>query len=74
VLRAIKNWRWWFAYFILLHLAFWIPLRLAHWVPGASTLSAEFTSLILRFTLAYILAITAWLLTISTASFFTRQE
>jgi predicted ribosomally synthesized peptide with SipW-like signal peptide len=74
VLRAIKNWRWWLSYFILFHLAFWFPLRLAHWVPSASTLGGEFTSLILRFTLAYLLAITAWLLTISAVTHFTRQE
>jgi hypothetical protein len=73
-LRSIKNWRWWIAYFILFHFAFWFPLKLAHWVPNASSLSAEFTSMILRFTLAYLLAITAWFLTISATTYFTRDQ
>lgn len=73
VLRAIKNWRWWLAYFILFHLADWFPLKLAHWVPNASTLGAEAISLGLRLTLAYLMAITAWLLTISAVTYFTRD-
>jgi hypothetical protein len=51
----------WLQYLAALLIGFYLPMRLIHWVPKLSETSAQVMSFTLRFGIAYVLMITAWL-------------
>jgi hypothetical protein len=66
---GFKAWRqtvskisYWVWFCILALLGIYLPNRIANWVPGLSSLPLEHLSVAVRFTLAFALAVTAWLI------------
>jgi hypothetical protein len=60
-LRVIGRWRYWLACALLVLVGIFLPGRLVWWILPVKGLFAEAVSVIVRFTVAYILAVTAWL-------------
>jgi hypothetical protein len=67
-LRVLGCLSYWLGAAILFLIGGYLPSKLLWWVPEFRSLSMEFTSLALRFLLAYILAATAWLAMLSLLS------
>lgn len=63
-----RNRRWTHAviYIALFIVCAYLPYRLIWWVPALSGLNAQSASMVLRFTAAYLLAVTGWLVLAST--------
>ncbi len=59
-LRRLKSGWYWIALAVALGIGAYLPWKLIGWVPAPSTLKHESWSLGLRFTAAYVLAISAW--------------
>jgi hypothetical protein len=58
--NALKNGLYWVWFGILLILGVWIPLQLIDWAPRR-TLTVEAVSMVIRFTIAYLLVVLSWL-------------
>jgi hypothetical protein len=65
VARGVRGFRasrvFWLQYLIALVIGYWIPALLMHWVPNLSGTAAQVASFVLRFGIAYLLMVTAWL-------------
>lgn len=60
-LRVLREWRYWAAGAVLLAVGAYLPYKLVWWVPQVGGLTAQATSLAVRFLLAYALAVLSWL-------------
>jgi hypothetical protein len=52
---------WWILGVLLAFTGLYLPYRLIHWVPVSGSLVSELLSALVRFTLAYALAVASWL-------------
>ncbi|HKD83929.1 MAG TPA: hypothetical protein VKB58_04195 [Terriglobales bacterium] len=59
-LRLLRRPAYWLWYIVLLVIGAYIPYKLIRWIPGLSTLSKQAWSAGVRFALAYLLLISAW--------------
>ena len=60
-LRVLKRPLFWIALVATLLIGVYLPLRLIHWIPDADTLGTQAWSMGLRFFVAYILCVSAWI-------------
>jgi hypothetical protein len=60
--RALAVWQYWVAGALLWMVGAYVPGRLVWWVRPLKSMNAEMASLVARFGVAYLLAITAWVL------------
>jgi hypothetical protein len=60
-LEMAGRWRYWLACAVLVLAGVYIPGRLVWWVLPVQGLFLETLSMLARFSLAYLLAVTAWL-------------
>jgi len=58
----LKDWRYWLMAPALLSVAIWAPLEIVAWKPSRGTFAVELAGFALRFGLAYLLFVGAWLL------------
>ncbi len=59
--RTVRRLGYWLAALLLYALGWWLPVMLVGWVIEVRGLALEFTSAVIRFSLAAALALTAWL-------------
>jgi hypothetical protein len=59
--RPWREWRYWAACGLLAAAGYWLPGLLAGWVPGFKGFGMQTASMIVRFMLAYLVALAAWL-------------
>jgi hypothetical protein len=59
--QVVRHWRYWTASFIITVALLKLPALLVGWVPEPASLFMQTLSVVLRFTLAYALALGAWL-------------
>jgi hypothetical protein len=64
-LKAVGRFRYWLAYVVLFGLGIWIPYQLVWWIPDVEGFYVETISMVMRVGVAYLVAITAWLLVAS---------
>jgi len=58
---ALRQWRYWAGCAVMIAAGYWLPGLLLGWVPKFSGFGAQTASLIVRFSLAYVIALAAWL-------------
>jgi hypothetical protein len=58
---ALRHWRYWAGTLALLLAGICLPVLLAGWIPKFQSLPAQAVSMLLRFALAYVIAVAAWL-------------
>lgn len=63
--RACRCFRYWLNYFAVFLLGAYLPLWLINWVPSLEGLFSQSASLLVRFSLAYLLMVTSWLWLVS---------
>ncbi len=63
--KLFRRPRYWLAYGLLFVVGAYLPYRLVSWVPEAEGFFTEAASLAARFSLAYVLVVTAWLVLLS---------
>lgn len=68
-LRALRSWQYWLGLAVTISLGVWVTQALMGWTPGTS-LAQQTTSLVIRLAFAYLLATSAWLLTIGLLGYF----
>jgi hypothetical protein len=73
-IRVAKRLRYWAAFGVFLILGAVIPYQLVWWIPEVDGLYPETASLVVRFLLAYVLAVTSWLLMASMAGTWGNTE
>jgi len=74
-LRVAARPRYWVACAVLVFAGLYVPGKLVGWVPAFESLAARAASVVVRFGLAYVLAVTAWLtLAALIAHFLLRRE
>ncbi len=61
-LRGLVAWRYWVAFIVLFGLGAGVPCQLVWWLPVKGSVGVEAASMSVRFGVAYLIAITAWLL------------
>ncbi len=59
--RACRRFRYWLNYFAVFLLGVYLPLWLINWVPSLEGLFSQSASLLVRFSLAYLLMVSSWL-------------
>lgn len=60
--RLSKRAIYWIEVVVLLLAGIWVPLKIVTWVPKFDAFGLQFTSLLIRFFVAYLLFVVAWLL------------
>ena len=70
-LKTLIRWQYWTALAVLVVVGVWIPQLLAGWVPFKK-LGPETASLITRLSVAYMIAVFAWLLVVGLLGYFVR--
>ena len=60
-LRQSRKPRFWLEYIVVLVAGFYLPGKLIHWVPRLQATAAEVISFVVRFGIAYCLAVAGWL-------------
>ncbi len=58
--RTVRSGWYWLSFVVLAALGIYVPQRLIAWVPKMSSMSGETTSMVLRLLVAWLLAVTAW--------------
>jgi hypothetical protein len=61
VTQSVRRGRHWIAIPVLLLLALWLPLRIVGWTPRPHSFGMQVTSFALRFGVAYLLFVAAWI-------------
>jgi hypothetical protein len=59
--RAWRDWRYWAPCAVLVAAGYWLPGLLVAWVPGFKGFGMQTASLLVRFAVAYAIALAAWL-------------
>jgi hypothetical protein len=60
--RVSKRFIYWIEVVVLLLAGIWVPLKIVTWVPKLDAFALQFTSVLIRFFVAYLLFVVAWLL------------
>jgi hypothetical protein len=60
--RVSKRFIYWIEVVVLLLAGIWVPLKIVTWVPKLDGFALQFTSVLVRFFVAYLLFVVAWLL------------
>jgi hypothetical protein len=60
--RVSKRFIYWIEVVVLLLAGIWAPLKIVTWVPKLDGFALQFTSVLIRFFVAYLLFVVAWLL------------
>ncbi|MBI1896135.1 MAG: hypothetical protein HYS04_06300 [Acidobacteria bacterium] len=68
--RPRRQWRYWAWAAAAIALGTYLPYKLVWWVPPTGSFAAEVASVLLRFGLAYLMAVAAWLLLARTVARF----
>ena len=59
--EALRAWKYWVGCAVMIAAGCWLPGLLLGWVPKAAGFGAQTASLVARFSLAYAIALAAWL-------------
>ncbi len=65
VWKMLRSIRLWLGYAVLFAIGAYLPDKIVSWVPQVSSLKLEFASASLRFLIAYLLTVTAWIVLLS---------
>jgi hypothetical protein len=57
--RVARRWKYWVACIVFVAVVMIVPLQLVRWVPSFSNFAAQTASLVVRFGLAYMIAVAA---------------
>jgi hypothetical protein len=67
-IAGVRGWRvrrrFWLEYLAVWLLAWYLPWRLVHWVPLIENLAGQMASFVLRFGVAWVLAVSGWLVVV----------
>jgi hypothetical protein len=65
--KAVWRRTYWAVYLVFFAIGIYIPYRIIWWLPDMETMAGEFLSMAIRFGLAYLLSVSAWLLLLRVA-------
>ena len=68
--RVYRSGRYWLGSAVLLLAGFYLPWKLAMWAPKIGGITMQARSMVLRFGIAWVVAVTAWLLLLALAGRF----